>query len=90
MYPTYQEAMTVTATATFGLLRDGMACLFLAGYGDGLYPVFGKFDETGRIVEVIIDMQMTESRSSLRYRTYDGVATNYSLLAEGTRGLGET
>ena len=40
-------------------LRDKMALLFLAGYGDGVYSVFGKFDEAKRVVEVIIDMDST-------------------------------
>lgn len=61
-YPTYQEAMDVTlnlASNGWGVLRDEMAVLFLAGYGDGTYPVFGKLSGDGRLVEVVIDMGIT-------------------------------
>jgi len=64
-YPTYQEAMAITDTATFGVLREEMAVLFLAGHGDGIYPVFGKLNETGRIVEVVIDMQLTDFQKAV-------------------------
>lgn len=35
----------------------GAGVVFSSGYGDGYYPVYGKFDEHGRIVTVLIDMQ---------------------------------
>lgn len=35
----------------------GAGVVFRSGYGDGYYPVFGFFDQEGRIVKVLIDMQ---------------------------------
>jgi len=37
--------------------HPGRAVAFRTGYGDGCYPVSGKLDEDGRIVQIVIDME---------------------------------
>lgn len=38
----------------------GLALVFPSGYGDGLYPVYGRLNEDGRVVEVRILMDFAE------------------------------
>jgi|SanBayMetagenome_1026888.scaffolds.fasta_scaffold17305_3 hypothetical protein len=38
-----------------GTLGNSEAVAFTTGYGDGLYPVYAKYNEDGRIVMVVID-----------------------------------
>jgi hypothetical protein len=38
-----------------GTLGSADAVAFATGYGDGLYPVYAKYNEDGRIVMVIVD-----------------------------------
>ena len=43
------------ASATMGTLGSGLSVSFPTGYGDGLYPVYAKFNEDGRISKIVID-----------------------------------
>lgn len=38
-----------------GTLGSGLSVSFPTGYGDGLYPVYAKFNEDGRISKIVID-----------------------------------
>lgn len=38
-----------------GVLGSADAVAFTTGYGDGLYPVYAKYNEDGRIAMVVID-----------------------------------
>lgn len=39
---------------------DTIAVAFRPGYGDGSYPVFCRLDENRHVIEVVIDMAMTD------------------------------
>jgi hypothetical protein len=43
------------ASASMGTLGNGLSVTFPTGYGDGLYPVYAKFNEDGRISKIVID-----------------------------------
>jgi hypothetical protein len=52
----YQGASATTLENTGTMeLGSGLAVAFSTGYGDGLYPVWAKFDETGRIEKIVIE-----------------------------------
>jgi hypothetical protein len=53
----YLGASNATLTEGFGDLGLGRGIAFSTGYGDGIYPVYAKFNEDGRIVKVIIDFE---------------------------------
>jgi hypothetical protein len=54
----YNGACQTTVNRQFGELVIGMtsAVVFSSGYGDGVYPVYGYFNEDNRIVKVTIIM----------------------------------
>jgi hypothetical protein len=62
---TVEQAMEVTTGRRYGGIQDGVALVFRSGYGDGSYHVYGKQNEDGRIVEVVIDMQMTDVQKAV-------------------------
>jgi hypothetical protein len=52
----YQGASATTLENTGTMeLGTNQAVAFSTGFGDGLYPVWAKFDEEGRILKVVID-----------------------------------
>jgi hypothetical protein len=51
----YQGASATTLDDVAGTLGGGLAVAFNTGYGDGVYPVYAKFDEDGRITKIVID-----------------------------------
>ena len=51
----YQGASATTIDDDCGVLGLGMAVVFNTGYGDGHYPVYVKYDENWRVVQVVID-----------------------------------
>ena len=51
----YLGACGVNLDKGYGTLGTADAVTFNTGYGDGLYPVYGKFNEDGRLVMAIID-----------------------------------
>jgi hypothetical protein len=53
----YHGASAMTLSATAGVLGAGRAVVFSTGYGDGLYPVYVKYDDNGRVVKVVIDFE---------------------------------
>jgi hypothetical protein len=53
----YHGASAMTISATAGVLGAGSAVVFSTGYGDGLYPVYVKYDDNGRVVKVVIDFE---------------------------------
>jgi len=61
------EALKETRGTGFIERPDGdtVAVAFRSGYGDGSYPVFCKLDENGRVVEVVVDMAMTDFQRKL-------------------------
>jgi len=44
-------------------IQNGLALCFQSGYGDGVYAVYGRFDENNRIIEVRITMDLGEGWS---------------------------
>jgi hypothetical protein len=52
----YQGASATTLENT-GTMELGMAkaVAFSTGYGDGVYPVWAKFNDEGRVVKIVID-----------------------------------
>ena len=53
----YLGASGVTIADTFGELGTADAVAFSTGYGDGLYPVYVKLNDDGRVVMVVIDFE---------------------------------
>lgn len=51
----YHGASAMTIEATAGVLGSGSAVVFSTGYGDGLYPVYVKYNEDGRVAQIVID-----------------------------------
>ena len=51
----YQGASATSLDNISGSLGDGKAVVFNTGYGDGVYPVYAKFDEDGRITKIVIN-----------------------------------
>ena len=52
----YHGASSVTLSKQFGSLGFN-AVVFSTGYGDGLYPVYVKLNEDGRVSKVVIDFE---------------------------------
>jgi hypothetical protein len=55
----YHGASATTLANSAGELGIGKAVVFNTGYGDGYYPVYVKYDEDGRVVQVVIDFEGT-------------------------------
>lgn len=51
----YLGACNATLTKGYGELGLGSAVAFSTGYGDGVYPVYGKLTDDGRVAMVVID-----------------------------------
>jgi hypothetical protein len=51
----YLGACGVTLKDGFGQLGFSDAVVFNTGYGDGLYPVYVKLNDDGRVSKVVID-----------------------------------
>ena len=51
----YLGACGVTIADTYGELGSASAVAFSTGYGDGLYPVYVKLNDDGRVGMVVID-----------------------------------
>jgi hypothetical protein len=53
----YQGASATTIENNYGELGIGTAVVFSTGYGDGLYPVYVKLNNDGRVSKVVIDFE---------------------------------
>ena len=53
----YLGACNATLTQGYGDLALGTGVVFTTGYGDGIYPVYAKFNEDGRITKIVIDFE---------------------------------
>lgn len=53
----YQGASATTLEGNYGELNGSSAVVFSTGYGDGLYPVYVKMNEDGRVSMVVIDFE---------------------------------
>lgn len=51
----YLGACNATLTKGYGELGTAESVVFSTGYGDGIYPVYGKLTDDGRVAMVIID-----------------------------------
>jgi hypothetical protein len=51
----YLGACGVTLADNYGPLGAASAVVFSTGYGDGLYPVYVKLNDDGRVSMVVID-----------------------------------
>jgi len=58
----YHGASATTIDNQAGELGGGLAVAFNTGYGDGVYPVYAKFDEDGRITKIVIDFISDEEQ----------------------------
>jgi hypothetical protein len=56
----YLGACNATLTDGYGELGRGNAVVFNTGYGDGAYPVYAKFNDEGRIAQIVIDFIQDE------------------------------
>jgi uncharacterized protein DUF4241 len=68
--PTCEEVWDVIAQDRAGEVRNELAVVFRSGYGDGTYNVYGRLNDHGRIVQVVIDMGMTDFQTSLFERDF--------------------
>ena len=53
----YQGASATTIESNYGELGISTAVVFSTGYGDGLYPVYVKLNNDGRVSKVVIDFE---------------------------------
>ncbi len=53
----YQGASATTIENNYGELGISTAVVFSTGYGDGLYPVYVKLNDDGRVSKVVIDFE---------------------------------
>jgi len=53
----YQGASATTLAGNYGELGISTAVVFSTGYGDGLYPVYVKLNNDGRVSKVVIDFE---------------------------------
>jgi hypothetical protein len=53
----YQGASATTLADNYGELGISTAVVFSTGYGDGLYPVYVKLNNDGRVSKVVIDFE---------------------------------
>ncbi len=51
----YLGACNQTINEAYGEIGNGSAVVFSTGYGDGLYPVYVKTNDDGRVTMVVID-----------------------------------
>ena len=51
----YHGASATTIASNYGELGMSSAVVFSTGYGDGVYPVYVKLNDDGRVAMVIID-----------------------------------
>ncbi|NCV44855.1 MAG: DUF4241 domain-containing protein [Actinobacteria bacterium] len=51
----YLGACEATITNNHGVLAEGRGVVFSSGYGDGVYPVYAKFNDEGRVAQIVID-----------------------------------
>ena len=51
----YHGASATTIASNYGELGISSAVVFSTGYGDGVYPVYVKLNEDGRVAMVVID-----------------------------------
>ena len=51
----YLGACNATLEKGYGQLGLASAVAFNTGYGDGLYPVYAKFNDDGRISRIVIE-----------------------------------
>jgi hypothetical protein len=53
----YNGVSATTVKNNFGTIGIHKAVAFSTGYGDGLYPVYVKLNEDGRVSMVVIDFE---------------------------------
>jgi len=53
----YQGASATTLKDNYGELGTGTAVVFSTGWGDGLYPVYAKLNDEGRVSMIVIDFE---------------------------------
>jgi hypothetical protein len=53
----YQGASATTLEYSYGELGIANSVVFNTGYGDGVYPVYVKLNDDGRVAMVIIDFE---------------------------------
>ena len=53
----YLGACNATLTNGYGELGNGKAVAFTTGWGDGLYSVYSRLDDSGRIGQILIDFE---------------------------------
>jgi hypothetical protein len=53
----YNGVSATTVTNNFGTVGDYKAVAFSTGYGDGVYPVYVKLNDEGRVSMVVIDFE---------------------------------
>ncbi len=51
----YLGACNQTINEAYGTIGGGSAVVFSTGYGDGIYPVYVKTNDDGRVTMVVID-----------------------------------
>lgn len=51
----YHGACATTLQDNYGELGNGSSVVMSTGYGDGVYPVYVKLNEDGRVVLAVID-----------------------------------
>jgi hypothetical protein len=53
----FQGASAVTLSKNYGEVGISKAVVFSTGYGDGVYPVYVKLNDDGRVSMVVIDFE---------------------------------
>ena len=53
----YHGASATTIEHSYGELGVANAVVFSTGYGDGVYPVYVKLNDDGRVAMVVIDFE---------------------------------
>jgi hypothetical protein len=56
----YQGASATTIASSYGELGIANSVVFNTGYGDGVYPVYVKLNDDGRVSMVVIDFEGEE------------------------------
>ena len=64
--------LLITDPCYIGNGHSGGAITFDSGYGDGIYPVMCQKDANGRIVTVLIDMELFGGVSVKGHQTPEG------------------
>jgi len=81
--PAFEEAWKVTLDKVGGEVRNGLAVAFQSGYGDGTYQVYGKLNDDGRLVEVVIALGMTDFHRAIVERDRSEAEKQIPLPFEG-------